>query len=144
MIGITSGQFLGQEITVKISGAELNRLGNKDSYDGFEKAWDSIKDWFCNTHKVEAKEALLTLYRADAQYFAIKSDYVDYYTDSGYTSHTHELTKNEVKTAFETLQQLAGARNGLFSITQDEENNLQRYEIKNENGDRSCSFRFFI
>ncbi|MCL1127932.1 hypothetical protein [Shewanella surugensis] len=39
--------------------------GSVKEYGGFDKAWDTIKDWICGTHRVEAKLALKSLYTSN-------------------------------------------------------------------------------
>ena len=54
-------QIYGSTMDRSISQSEINAISRADSLDDVSSVWGKIVDWFCGTHKEEAKEALFIL-----------------------------------------------------------------------------------
>ncbi|MCL1124667.1 hypothetical protein [Shewanella surugensis] len=131
-MALTSGQFSGQRITTGMSQAEVDKLFKTERYASFDNAWETTKNWFCDTDKAKAEAALLTLVQASTEYHQYYSPLVE---EKNYSTSTQD-----VKHAFDALKLLAGGYGERFTLDHDSDTQTNQYVI--EAGDRAFCLTF--
>ena len=131
-MALTSGQFSGQIRTTGISQAEVDTLFETESYANFDNAWETTKDWFCDTNKAKAEVALQTLIKASTEYHQFNSSLVE--------EKNYSFSTQEVKDAFDILKQLAGAYEERFTLDHNQDTQANQYTV--EGGDRTFCLTF--
>lgn len=103
------------EVACEINATEMEGLRTED-YGTYEKIWDQITDFFCGTHKADAKAALLTLFQADKAFTNNGGDSLGGEIGVSYG----EFKAEDIEQAFNKLKTLAGAYENRFAAKIDQ------------------------